>query len=248
MLGRDEMKEIIGGSGGSGDGWINGGAATILPDITIYSGGGSSSDYSNYYYSGYSANSVDSYLAGLANSGGNSNNSGAGGGFYVYQEPAGHNLPRARLPVGDGTTKQVKNLCVFRNMEVVQGYFGKSISEGTLIMSYAQQFNKSPLDPIYNGFDGTIADLTSFVNKSFTTIACTDSISMINAINNNQPILAFLTNSVSSDGSIDGHEVTITGYNPDTGLFRYYDSVTDTYKQASGLSFSNALAVTGSKG
>lgn len=247
MLSRDEMKEIIGGCGsGSGsDPWASGGGSITLPTVTVY---GSYNNSSNYfaianalsYYGGTNyGNPNAGYYSGPTTSG------GGGSTTTTTPQPGPHNLPTAHLPVGNGTNTQVANLCVFRNMEVVEQYFGKTVTQGSFVLQYMQTHIGS--NPIMNGFEGTTTDLANFINANFNTTACTNVTSMINAINQDQPILAFLTNSVLPNGTVDGHEVTITGYNPTTSMFTYYNSATDTYSSAPSGAFSSALAVTGAR-
>lgn len=243
MLDRDQMKEIIGGSGGgSGDYTYNGGT---LNTVYVGGGGGGGSSYSSPSFLSYYNNLASSYNSNTNNSSTTNSYSNYGGGGGSATQPGTHSLPLSNLPVGNGTNTQVANFCVFRNMEVVEKYFSKSVSQGSFVLQYWQQHPNE--NPAQTGFKGTTAELTSFINANFNTIACTNINSIISAINSDQPVLAFLTNSVLANGTIDGHEVTITGYNASTNLFTFYNSVTDKYETKPGSAFSGALAVTGAK-
>lgn len=245
MLSRDEMKEIIGGCGsGSGSGsdpFSTGGGGITLPTVTVYGSYNTGSNYGaisaalSYYGGGYSGSSGST---GTTYYGG-----GGGGSTAATSQPGPHSLPTANLPKGDGTNKQAYSTCVFRSMEVVEKYLGKSFTLQNFTLDYCNKFGKTLGDALLNGFVGNTTDLANFINSEFIATACTSQASMINAISTNQIIMASIRNTAYPDA---GHEVTIVGYDPAKG-FSYYDSMTDTYNWTNGQTteFSNAYIIAG---
>lgn len=245
MLERDEMKEILGGSGyGSGDYTYNGGS---LNTVNVGGGGGSSSSSFNSFYNSWvssynsSINNSDTTTSSYSNSNNNYGGSGGGGSSGSFQQTFSHSLPMTNLPIGNGKNTQVGGLCLFRNMEVVEKYFGKSLNQSVFVMQY---WHKHPTENVsLTGFQGNTVELTEFINESFNTTACTTKTAMITAINSNQPILAFLINNKLPNGTIDGHEVTIIEYKESIDSFKYYDSSTDKYSWKSFSYFTGCQAV-----
>jgi hypothetical protein len=244
MLERDEMREITGGCGSSTGCGVASLPGIQLNEVIVYTNPSSYSPslgvgfYGSYYnasnnnYGGSTNQPYNNYGGGGSQNGVNSQNGGS------------HAIPMTNLPTGDGNHPQVSNMCVFKNMEVVEKYFGKTLTQGNFVTNYALQYKIPDVTTVFTtGFKNTQAELKDFIKANFNTASCSTPLAIVAAVNNNQPVLAFLTNSVAPNGNIDGHEVTIVEYNQTTDLFRYYDSVTDHYLWGSGTSFSEAQAV-----
>ena len=212
-----------------------------LGGITIYSG----NHNSNSSYNNVTANNgLGIYQSN--NNHGSSSNYGGGGGINS-QQIGSHSLPMTNLPRGNGSNPQDGNVCVFRNMEVVEKYFSKSLRLSDYVEQYSQTYHVPTDYVVDEGFKGTNVEMKKFISQNFNTTACTTFPSLVTAINNNQPILAMLTLSTNINGDIKGHEVTIVAYDAEKNMFKYYDSAIDKYKYAGSGSFTNALAIVSSK-
>jgi hypothetical protein len=194
---------------------------------------------------------------------------GTDSGFYIYDPetglyvleyfdpgtptgttsvPGDHHLPDAKLPPDHTTNTQVGNFCVFKTMEWLAKFYGSDVNSGTYLLYYMNL--KKNFAIINTGFQGTFNDLNALLDHFFNITAVSNTITsdaeVKAAIDAGHPIAAFLLNGILPDGSPDGHEIFIMGYNND-GTYEYFDPQSGTYESASPSTFKDMQIITGVK-
>jgi hypothetical protein len=147
---------------------------------------------------------------------------------------------KASIIAGEG----IDGYCYFYCMEYLTSYYGCSeMNHGSYILAYASAYNLSMGD--VNNMQVTgISNITTIQEFTFNyfstaTVSMGNMSAFLNQSSGNT-IMAFFSTGKNSD-----HAVVITGYNAQTGKYKYKDPTTGKEKELSGTAFWGGLGIAG---
>ena len=128
------------------------------------------------------------------------------------------------LPPKTGGSPQQQNMCVFKVIEYGRTFLGHPVSADDVAAYYAGMRGVSVESVKAGGV--RIEDETALFSHYFDQGSFTALDGISTSINYCKPVMA----KIQGNGSTDGHEVFITGYNYDGKTVQIYDPKTATYR------------------
>ncbi len=149
-------------------------------------------------------------------------------------------LKLSNLPPNHTTDTQKANMCFFKTIEWLSGYFGGNVNYFEAYTYYGAYYQLSTTDFDQITQTGPLlpADVTGYLSHYFSVLHADPGIDIQQQINLGYPMMAAI---VFSDGT--GHEVMLTGYNNTTGQIQYFDPARGVYDFQPATSFANIYII-----